>query len=304
MECEIDFRARPLSAALDVLLRDRATGGNILWAADPPSELPGLTGRDPIAAAHLARVGGVLRAPEAGPPAWRCYRINNELDERWFGRASCAIARVEGRSWTVDPQPMRFPKGKRWQAYVDSRRLAPRCGEALLLCCRWDAATGEALPVERRAGMLDRKLRVVSENAAGEAEWRRWALRALQSVYGYEYRGDRLLLARANLLLSYAEYRERRWHHPAEVSELREAAEIISWNLWQMDDSAQAAPLGAPRTDAEQLDMFALLGLPRARSSIPCVVKNWRESRTERFSQLGKGRYPMKFDFVIGDSPK
>ena len=62
------------------------------------------------------------------------------------------------------------------------------------------------IPVARRIGILDRKLRVVSENAATEDEWRKYATHAVQSTYGYEYQGDNLLLARVNLLLTYAEH--------------------------------------------------------------------------------------------------
>ena len=55
------------------------------------------------------------------------------------------------------------------------------------------------------------KLRVVSENAATEEEWRKYATHAVQSTYGYEYQGDNLLLARVNRLLTYAEHLQARW---------------------------------------------------------------------------------------------
>lgn len=51
-----------------------------------------------------------------------------------------------------------------------------------LLASRYDAAT--AIPVARRIGILDRKLRVVSENAATEEEWLKFATHAVQSTYG------------------------------------------------------------------------------------------------------------------------
>ena len=95
--------------------------------------------------------------------------------------------------------------------YVQSRRLEVTCGEAPFLASRYDAATGEMIPVARRIGILDRKLRVVSENAATEDEWRKYATHAVQSTYGYEYQGDNLLLARVNLLLTYAEHLQARW---------------------------------------------------------------------------------------------
>ena len=95
--------------------------------------------------------------------------------------------------------------------YVQSRRLEVTCGEAPFLASRYDAATGEMIPVARRIGILDRKLRVVSENVTTEDEWRKYATHAVQSTYGYEYQGDNLLLARVNLLLTYAEHLQARW---------------------------------------------------------------------------------------------
>ena len=70
---------------------------------------------------------------------------------------------------------------------MDSRRLEITCGEAPYIASRYDAATGEIIPLERRIGILDRKLRIVNENATDEDEWFKWAFRAFQSVYGYEY---------------------------------------------------------------------------------------------------------------------
>ena len=36
---------------------------------------------------------------------------------------------------------------------------------------RYDVATGEIVPIEKRCGILDRKLRVVGENTFDEDEW-------------------------------------------------------------------------------------------------------------------------------------
>lgn len=78
------------------------------------------------------------------------------------------------------------------------------------LVSRYDTVTGETIPISQRIGLLDRKLRVISENTDTEEEWLIWAKRAFQSVYGFEYQGDSLLLARENLFVTFVEvYRER-----------------------------------------------------------------------------------------------
>lgn len=53
---------------------------------------------------------------------------------------------------------------------------------------------------------MDRKLRIVSENTQTEEDWLKWAIRAFQSTYGYEYQGDNVLLARENLLFTFEDY--------------------------------------------------------------------------------------------------
>ena len=71
---------------------------------------------------------------------------------------------------------------------------------------RYDTVTGEEIEISRRIGLLDRKLRVLSENVDSEIEWYSWAKKAFQSIYGFEWQGDNLLLARENLLLQSSDW--------------------------------------------------------------------------------------------------
>ena len=108
--------------------------------------------------------------------------------------------------------------------------------EAPYLVSRYDASTGEFIePPKRRIGLLDRKLRIVNENAVDHEEWLKWALRAFQSCYGFEYQGDSLLIARINLIMTFYDCYVERWKKEPEAKELRQVANIIAWNLWQMD---------------------------------------------------------------------
>ncbi|WP_300755707.1 hypothetical protein [uncultured Oscillibacter sp.] len=76
---------------------------------------------------------------------------------------------------------------------MSSRRLEITCGEAPYLAERYDMESGEIISVRDRMGILDRKLRVVSENAQTETEWLEWAARAFGGSYGYEFQGDNVL---------------------------------------------------------------------------------------------------------------
>ena len=62
-------------------------------------------------------------------------------------------------------------KGKTWKDYVDLVCMEITCGEAPFLVSRYDAATGEIIPLKKRIGILDRKIRIVNENVTGHNDW-------------------------------------------------------------------------------------------------------------------------------------
>lgn len=74
------------------------------------------------------------------------------------------------------------------------------CGEGPYLVSRYDTTTGDFIPVEERIGLLDRKLRVISENTETSGEWLEMAQKAYKNIYAFEWQGDNLLLAREALL--------------------------------------------------------------------------------------------------------
>ena len=338
MEQLIDFHAPEVQAVLDTLLKDKSTGKNIIWATDPPEELQTVmyepvTDRSQITTQQLGLTHYEVVLPrmmkqtdtqqqrtrkkgEVFSPAWVCNKMNNALDADWFrglgAEESAGQFTVElPQGWQTVETPVQFPacKGKTpaWVQYVQSRRLEVTCGEAPFLASRYDAATGEMIPVARRIGILDRKLRVVSENAATEEEWRKYATHAVQSTYGYEYQGDNLLLARVNLLLTYAEHLQARWQCKPTKEELQPIANIISWNLWQMDGLHLSVPGGKPQPEAEQLDLFSMFGAAEPQPpTVSCKVKNWRKGShgtTQNFETIQEGSTSMKFDYVIGNPP-
>ena len=338
MEQLIDFHAPEVQAVLDTLLKDRSTGKNIIWGTDPPEELQTVmyepvTDRSQITTQQLRLTHYEVVLPrmmkqtdtqqqrtrkkgEVFSPAWVCNKMNNALDADWFGGLGAGETAGQftvelPQGWQTVETPVQFPvcKGRTpaWVQYVQSRRLEVTCGEAPFLASRYDAATGEMIPVARRIGILDRKLRVVSENAATEDEWRKYATHAVQSTYGYEYQGDNLLLARVNLLLTYAEHLQARWQRKPTKEELQPIANIISWNLWQMDGLRLSVPGGKPQPEAEQLDLFSMFGAAEPQPpTVSCKVKNWRKGShgtTQNFETIQEGSTSMKFDYVIGNPP-
>lgn len=304
---------------LDLLLQDKTTGKNIVWATDdyvangsayaPEKEiLPALiTGANTkiiqprIAKNKEAQRNRTRKSAEVFTPSWICCLMNNFCDAEWFGREN-VFNTMDGHDWTPTKQAIAFePDGRKtppWTRYVDSRRLEITCGEAPYLASRYDATTGEPLPVEKRIGVLDRKLRVVSENTANETDWFFWARRAFESTYGYEYQGDNLLLARENLLCTFADYHVAKFGKSAPLTQLKQIANIIAWNVWQMDGLKDCVPFG----DSADFFQFDLFGNNDFSATPPCKIRDWRGQKTIKFTDL-KGTKAMKFDFVIGNPP-
>ena len=250
----IDLNTYPIQPVLRILLKDHSTGENIIWATDNYSHL----GNTYHSAAtmrlkDLVKLDKSIIQPrvyktlelqkqrtkvnaEVFTPSWICCLMNNHLDDIWFGRKD-VFNKMKDKSWRATNKPIEFPASgsKTWQGYVDSRRIEITCGEAPYLVSRYDTTTGKVLDITHRIGILDRKLRVINENAKDEAEWIKWALRAYQSTYGYEYQGDSLLIARINLLMTFCDYMQARWDRNPTEDELKAVAFVISWNIWQMN---------------------------------------------------------------------
>lgn len=266
MPNEVDIKENDIYAIspelLHLLLRDNTMSTkdkqvNIFWATDNyASRGDGYQYNDQIKVEAITGGNGDVIKPrsqkcreqqqkrsrqmaEVFTPSWVCNFQNNIVDKFWFEREETFNKEFEdanGRhTWEVNPKKVTFPKGKRWMDYVKSTRLEITCGEAPYLVSRYDTVTAEPIDLKRRIGILDRKLRVVGENTKTREEWIDAAKVAFQNTYGYEWQGDNLVLAREALLFTFIEYYEAMFGEKPELGLLMEIANIISWNIWQMD---------------------------------------------------------------------
>lgn len=309
MEKLIDISSYPVAQVLDVLLQDKTTKKNIIWATDTYAEFgEEFTDKVQLDANAILRRTDLIRPriqksqeaqaqrtrkkAEVFTPAWLCNQMNNHCDEDWFGRSGVFNTENSDHTWTVSEGKIEFPKKKKWQHYVDSRRLEITCGEAPYLVSRYDVSTGDLIvPPIRRIGMLDRKLRVVNENTEGYDEWLKWTIRAFEACYGYEYQGDNVLIARINLLLTFTEYYEERWERQPDDKLLRQMANKIAWNIWQMDGLKDTVPLGKPYEEFRQITLFDLFGdmgdeKDDAPEAVPCRIFDWRSKSSILFKKL------------------
>lgn len=263
------------SKILSFLLKDKTTKKNIIWATDDYTSYgDGYGFGDEITVDAITGSNGNIIRPriektkaeqtsrsrdkaEVFTPSWVCNKQNNLVDTAWFGREN--IFNIESETgWITTEDKIIFPnsKGKTWQDYVKANRLEVSCGEAPYLTSRYDSVTGEAIPVKDRIGLLDRKLRVVSENIDSEPEWVFWAKRAVQSIYGYDWQGDNVLLARENILYSFAEHYDEKFGIPAIKEYLIMIAKIVAWNIWQMDGIKFVVPNSCHPEEDPQSSLF------------------------------------------------
>lgn len=181
---------------------------------------------------------------EVFTPSWICNAQNNLIDEAWFGRKENLFNSPDPNDpnkWINNEEPISFEgTGKDWKDYVADMRLEITCGEGPYLVNRYDAVTGEYKQTAKfRIGMLDRKLRIVSENTKDSKEWILWGMIALRSTYGFEWQGDNLLLAREAIFFTFEEHFIEKFGEDVFIQEksriMPDVAYIISWNIWQMD---------------------------------------------------------------------
>lgn len=306
MDRLIDLDVYPVRTTLKILLQDKTTRQNIIWATDAYSSYSGCRDVDHIEMSRLVGLDTILLQPriskameeqqertrkkaEVFTPVWICNQMNNHLDEEWFGWKN--VFNVEDApSWHTNEEKILFPEGRTWMQYIDSRRLEITCGEAPYLVSRYDASTGELIvPPKCRIGLLDRKLRIVNESTERYDDWIKWALRAFQSCYGFEYQGDSLLIARINLIMTFNDYFTERWGKDPDAKTLRQFANVISWNLWQMDGFSDAVPLGKPEEVNHQVNLFELFGEddPSNEREAPlCRIYDWRKDRSVVYKTL------------------
>lgn len=246
-----------------------------------------------ILKAHTQQAQRTKNRAEVFTPTWLCNEQNNMVDEAWFGRkAIFNIPIKHGRRPLCEKVVFPDKKGHTWQDYVYSTRLEITCGEAPYLVSRYDAVSGKIIDLQARIGLLDRKLRIINENVDGEVEWMEWTERAFQSVYGYEYQGDSLLLARKNLLLTFIDNMLFKFTRKPSRLELQRIATIISWNMWQMDGLTNCVPCCDELPIGCEGKTSSCLGIPAPPTDVPaqmrCKIMDWRTREVLEFSSLLK----------------
>lgn len=301
---------------LDILLYDNTTKKNIIWGTNNyKSHGIGYFENDHILVGQITGRHGSIIKPrvekskkeqqkrskdmaEVFTPSWVCNKQNNLVDEKWFGYENPFNIEQE-KSWMPTPKVV-FSSEKTWKDYVNDVRLEITCGEAPYLVSRYDSVTGEFLSIERRIGLLDRKLRVINENANSK-EWYDFVILAFKSIYGFDYQGDNVLLARENLLFTFIDYYQNKFNEFPNKEKIIEIAKVISWNIWQMDGLKMVVPNSCKTLKTVQYNLFGeeivtgeeCIGCQKndinKHNGIYCEIMDWDKNKKVKFVKLFKG---------------
>ena len=236
---------------LDKLLRDQTTGKNILWA------------NSEFGAAEIK-----FEQIDLIEPRWKKIREMQKLRTKIRAEIFTPpdVCKIQNDLITADK--------KSWKDYIDAKYLEITCGEAPYLVNRYNAVTGEVIKIENRGGLLDRKFQLINKEISAVNDWLDFALCAVKSIYGYEFQGDNLFPARKNIFETVKDFYTEKFSRKPPDDFLCQVAEIISWNLWQMDGLTYSPPF---------TDKPSLFG------GANCRIMDWEKNKPFEFSELLTG---------------
>jgi hypothetical protein len=283
---------------LEILLQDKTTGNNIFWATDSYDSNGHLFAPTANITTDLitGTLGSLIQPRALKSKTEQLYRTRDKAE------VFTPLAIVKQMNDACDTK--RVTKDN-WQEYVSLLKLEITCGEAPFIVSRYDPVSDkqELLPLSKRVGFLDRKLSVVAKYCNSQEEWLKWAKIAFQSSYGYEWQGDSLLIARENLLYTFIDYYQDKFNETPSSELQKEIAEIIVWNIFQMDGLRYVLPLSCKTETVTTKGAVTLFGKENDQvEEKPCdgcatksakkhngtyvITKNWRENKIIRFVDI------------------
>ena len=237
-----------------ILLKDRTTNKNIIWASD---DYENISATDEIKFEQI----NLIKSRYEKISALQKNRAKSKA-EIFTPPEICAIQNNSIETKTF------------WRDYINKKILEITCGEAPYLANRYNTITGESIAIKNRAGILDRKLKVVGDITNNVDEWCYFAKKSVQSVYGYEFHGDSLFIARKNIFETVQDFFHEKFKFSPPIGFLKDIADFISWNLWQMDGLTYTIPFH--KIKDKQTD----LGFEEKKECDPCIIiMNWQEDK-------------------------
>ena len=127
----IDLDMEEVRDCLNILLQDKATKHNIIWATDTYADYGALFADDAeitpdilkgaysrliqprVAKATNDQNDRTRKHAEVVTPSWIVNQMNNYLDEEWFGYKDVFNTQIN-QVWETTTEPVKFPEGRTW----------------------------------------------------------------------------------------------------------------------------------------------------------------------------------------------
>ncbi len=274
---------------LELLLLDRTTSSpksphNIIWANDNYKE------HDAVFYAATAQIRPELITGDMGKLIMPRAMKSADLQKR----RTKTKAEVFTPAWIVKKQNDVIDsdfKSDDLETYTRRKWLEIACGEAPYMASRYDMGKGEIVPLSERVGFVDRKLARINREVIDKAEWQRLVEQSYKASYGFEWNGDSLLLARENLLYTYRDYYIDKWGEPPIYGLFEDIAQIISYNVFQMNGLTYTIPLSEKRVRVQnyQISLFDVDGPEKEEWTIipgkRVKIMNWDINKMEFFDR-------------------
>ncbi len=310
---------------LDILLIDRtrhkpSRPSNIIWATDSYQKLfknkyekkigDEFAPKKQIKREQVTGVNGKLIQPRAAKSKEeQKYRTKDKAE------VFTPLHVVNDMNLAIDKASKNYPVHKNnWVEYIKELRLEITCGEAPFITGRYNptAHTGIVITPKNRVGFFDRKLQQVNKHAVTKKEWLEYAEIALKATYGYEWQGDNLLIARENVLLTlddfYKDFCIKKLKLKSKQNltdkQLEDFAEIISWNIFQMDGLKYVVPMSCEGKTAHKITQISILPIEEEKQEQLSIcegcttgnaskhtgkyvrIMDWHENKADYFYKL------------------
>jgi hypothetical protein len=275
---------------LNILLQDKTTDSNILWATDSYDSNGHLFAPTANITTDLitGSLGSLIQPRALKSKTEQLYRTRDKAE------VFTPLSIVKQMNEACDTK--RVTKNN-WQEYLSLLKLEITCGEAPFIISRYDPVSDkqELLPLTERVGFLDKKLSVVSEYCNTKEDWIKWAIIAFKSSYGYEWQGDSLLIARENLLYTFIDYYQAQFKETPSSELQKEIAEIIVWNIFQMDGIKYVIPMSCNTETVTIRGAETLFGKEDDQ-----ILEKPCEGCEKKTAQKHNGIYVKTMDWVKG----
>lgn len=299
---DIDIKESSLRRSgdlLDILLIDRTTKKNIIWATDSYESFgKEFSAQSRIKPELVTGKYHLLIQPRAAKSLAEQRKRTKEKAEVFT-----PLKVVDQINKIVDTST---PNKDSWQAYVREPKLEITCGEAPFIVSRYSptAHSGKLISLDKRVGFLDKKLRTVSKYCDKKADWLFWAKEAFKASYGYEWQGDNVLLARENLLYSFIDYYQDKFHQRPTLKMQEDFAEVISWNIFQMDGLRYVVPMSCYQEEKVTSSTLSIFGeMPEKVQKQECEGCEYGQHRKHnghyvKITDWGSGKVVKFIDLV------